>query len=343
MGNPVKKKLKIGIIGCGHWGPNHVRNFSSFPDSEVAWVSDLNEERLKFIRDSYPGIRVSKDYRDIIADPLVDAVVISTPTSTHYQIVKDSLAAGKNVLCEKPLTLRSWESEELVRLAEEKRKTLMVGHVFLYNIGVQKLKEYINSGSIGKIYYLHSTRVNLGPIRNDVNAVWDLASHDISIFCYLFDKFPEKVSANGNCFLRDNIEDVAFVSLMFSGGVLANAHVSWLDPRKVREIVVVGDKKMIVWNDMALEDTLRIYEKSVEGEPYYSDFGDFQLLPKEGNVIVPKLKLMEPLKNQSRHFIDCLKEGKRPISDGEFGWKVVRVLEAAQKSLSDGGKVVDLR
>lgn len=335
--------VRLGVIGCGHWGPNHVRNFSSLPDSQVTWVADLSDERLKCIKDSYPHVSTTKDYKDILKDPKVDAVVVSTPTATHYQIVKDCLGAEKNVLCEKPLTLHKWESEELVELAEKKNKILMVGHVFLFNVGVRKLKEYIDDGSVGKVYYVHSTRVNLGPIRNDVNVIWDLASHDISIFCFILNGFPEKVSANGKSFLRNNIEDVAFISLMFPNKVLANAHVSWLDPRKVREITVVGDKKMMVWNDIALEDTLRIYERSVEPEFYYTDFGEFQLLPKEGNVIVPKLKLSEPLRNQAGHFIDCVKERKKPLSDGEFGWKVVRVLEAAQSSLTKGGKAVNLK
>lgn len=334
--------INIGVVGCGHWGPNHIRIFSALPDSKVVWVADLNDERLKFVKKLYPHISITKNYEDVLKDPGVDAVVIATPVSTHYKIAKDCLEFGKDVLCEKPLTLRVGESKELVGLADRKKKTLMVGHIFLFNVGIQKFKEYIENGTLGKIYYIYSRRVNLGPIRNDVNVVLDLASHDISIFSYLLDNQPIEVTAKGKDFLQDGLQDVAFISLVYPDDILVNTHVSWLDPRKVREMVIVGDKKMVVWNDLNPEDTIRLYERSVNQEPYYEDFGEFQLIPKEGNVIIPKLKLSEPLKNQDSHFIECLEERKEPLSNGALGLQVVKVLEAAQKSLNNDGKTVRL-
>jgi len=332
--------IKVGVIGCGHWGPNHIRNFSMFPDSNVIWIADLSEERLRSVKRTYPQISVTTDYRNVLKDHNVDAVVVATPTATHHNIVKDCLDFGKDVLCEKPLTCQVESAKELVNLAEKKEKILMVGHVFLFNVGIRKVKEYIRNGTLGKVYYIHSTRVNLGPIRNDVNVVWDLASHDISIFSYLLDAQPIEIAAKGNSFLQDNLEDVAFISLVYPDDILANVHVSWLDPRKVREIVIVGDKKMVVWNDLDPEDTVRLYERGISQEPYYVDFGEFQLIPKEGDVIIPKLKLSEPLKNQDGHFVDCIKQRKEPLSNGAFGLQVVGVLEAAQKSLNNDGKTV---
>ncbi|GFP28172.1 Gfo/Idh/MocA family protein [Candidatus Hakubella thermalkaliphila] len=335
--------VNVGVIGCGHWGPNHIRIFSTLADSRVTWATDLSSERLEFIKTTYPQLSVSADYKDVLKDSRVHAIVIATSAATHYEIVKDCLESEKDVLCEKPLTCRVEESEELVDLAERKKKILMVGHTFLFNTGIQKLKDYVRDGTLGKVYYVYSRRVNLGPIRNDVNVIWDLASHDISIFHYLFGTLPIEVSAKGESFLQDGLEDVAFISLTYPDSVLANAHVSWLDPRKVREITIVGDKKMVIWDDLNPEDTIRLYERGVAQEPYYKDFGEFQLIPKEGDVTIPKLLLSEPLRNQDKHFIECVKRRVRPLSDGVFGSQVVQVLEAAQKSLRNNGEMVKIK
>lgn len=335
--------INIAVIGCGHWGPNHIRNFSAFSDVYVSSVCDKDIGRLKYISKSYPQIETTTDYHSILKNKKIDAIVVATPTFTHYKIVKDCLKAGKDVLCEKPLAANTQDASELVDIAKKNERTLMVGHVFIFNPGIQKLKEYIKNNTLGKIYYLHSTRTNLGPIRDDVNVIWDLASHDVSIFSYLLDSMPSLVTAKGANFLRKSLEDIAFISLSFPKNVLANIHVSWLDPRKVREIIIVGDKKMAVWNDLNVAEPVRLYDKGVIREPYYNDFGEFQLLIREGEVNIPKIEQIEPLRLQSLHFVECLKKRKRPISDGEFGLEVVKVLNSIQKSLKEDGKPVKIK
>ncbi len=328
----------MGIIGCGHWGPNHIRNFASLGDSVVSVCCDKNLERLAALKKNYPDLKYSADYSEILKDKDIRAVVIATPTSTHYKIVKECLEHGKDVLCEKPLTQNLAEAEELVELAKSREQILMVGHVFIYNTGIQKLREYIQSDTLGKVYYIHSTRTNLGPIREDANVVWDLASHDISIFDYLLNSHPVEVTAKGAFFLQKEIEDVAFISLTYPGRVLANIHVSWLDPRKVREITIVGNKKMAIWNDLVADSgPIRIYDKGVIWEPYYQDFGEFHLLVQDGDITIPKINLGEPLKNQAKHFINCVANRTKPFSDGQFALNVVRSLDAIQTSLKKGG------
>jgi predicted dehydrogenase len=334
--------IGIGVIGCGHWGPNHIRNFSSLSGSEVIMCCDLNEDRLKAMQGVYRSIHVTKNYVDIVENTEIDAVVVATPTSTHYQIVKDCLTNGKDVLCEKPLSISSCESEELIEMAEAEGRVLMVGHVFVFNSGIQWAKEYINNGDMGGIYYLHSQRTNLGPIRNDVNVIWDLASHDISIVSFILNSGPERVTAKGESFLQDGKEDVAFISLTYPEKILVNIHVSWLDPQKVREITIVGDKKMVVWNDMSNIAPIRVYDKGVIREAYYENFGEFQLMLRDGDILIPKIHLVEPLKNQSNHFLDCVRTRKRPITDGTEGLNVVKVLSAIQQSIEKNGQSIHI-
>lgn len=320
------EKIRLGVVGCGHWGPNHIRNFSAFENSEVPVCCDVNKGRLTAVKKMFPSIETSTDFREVVERKDIDGIVISTPVRYHYQVAQAALEAGKDVLCEKPMTQTVAEGEELISLAKKNNRILMVGHVFLYNMGIRRLKEYIKNGDLGQIYYIHCTRTNLGPIREDVNAVYDLASHDISICSYLLDANPIEVVAKGEIFLQHKVEDVAFISLGYPGKILANIHVSWLDPRKVRQITIVGDKKMVFWDDLNSSEPIRLYDKKVIQEPYYSDFGEFQLLPKEGDVIIPKINLSEPLKVQAAHFLECVKERKTPMSDGEDGLNVVRVL-----------------
>ncbi|MFX1552305.1 MAG: Gfo/Idh/MocA family protein [Promethearchaeota archaeon] len=336
------KKIRVGVIGCGHWGPNHIRNFSSLPSSEVIMCCDLSDDRLKAMKEVYRSIQVTKNYLDIVENKNIDAVVVATPTSTHYKIVKDCLTYDKDVLCEKPLSIFFHESEELVKLAEVRGRILMVGHVFLFNSGIQWAKEYINNGDMGGIYYLHSQRTNLGPIRNDVNVIWDLASHDISIVSYLLNSYPKIATAKGESFLQDGKEDVAFISLTFPEKILVNIHVSWLDPQKVREITIVGDKKMVVWNDLSNIAPIRVYDKGVIRDAYYENFGEFQLMLRDGDILIPKINLIEPLKNQSNHFLDCIRMRKRPIADGAEGLNVVKVLNAIQESMEMNGQSIHI-
>lgn len=327
-------KTNVAVIGCGHWGPNHIRNFHFSKDARVLSCADLDEKRLASIKETYPSLQTFTDYRAVLRSKDIEAVVVATPTKTHYRIVRDCLEAGKDVLCEKPLAESVKEAEDLVGLARKKKKILMTGHVFLFNAGIQKLREYIASGALGRIYYIHSTRTNLGPIRSDVNVVTDLASHDLSIFLYLLDRSPVEVAVKGGRFLRDRIEDVAFISLGYEDNVMANIHVSWLDPHKVRRITVVGDKKMVVWNDLDNVEPVKLYDKGVIEEPYYNDFREFQLLVRDSDVLIPKINLVEPLKVQDAYFLKCVKDRMEPeMGSGETAIGVVRVLERINASL----------
>jgi predicted dehydrogenase len=332
--------VNIAVVGCGHWGPNHVRNFSSFPNSRIVACCDKDRKRLGYIKNLYPYIKTEIDYRAVLDNKNIDAIVIATPTATHYRLAKESLLAGKDVLCEKPLALISREAQELISIAKSKKLILMVGHVFLFNSGIQKIREYIEDKLLGKIYYLRSTRTNLGPIRNDVNVVLDLAVHDVSIFSYLLGKQPLMVNATGSKILRKNLEDIAFISLYYPDNILASIHVSWLDPRKVREITVVGNKKMAIWDDLSTTDTVRLYDKGVIREPYYDDFGQFQLLLREGDVNIPKLNLIEPLKTESLHFLQSIEKRRDTICSGKNVLYTIKVMEAIQKSLRKKGEAV---
>ncbi|MFQ3580732.1 MAG: Gfo/Idh/MocA family oxidoreductase [Chloracidobacterium sp.] len=329
--------VDIAIIGCGHWGPNHIRTFSSFPEARVIAAADVSRPNLERVGKAYPSLALFEDYRRMLAETEAHAVVISTPTSTHHAIVRDALLADKHVLVEKPLCRTSEEGEELVALAAERGRLLMVGQVFLFNRGILKLKEYLQFGDLGRIYTLVSTRTNLGPIRKDVNAVYDLASHDIAIFDFLTGATPLEVSASGAAYLQPGVEDLAFITLRYPNDLLAHVHVSWLNPRKVREITVVGDKKMLVWDDLATVGPICIYDKGVVREPYYEDYGQFQLLAREGDIAIPRIQLEEPLKAQARYFLDGLRRGHITVSDGKSGLAVVRTLEAIQASLLQHG------
>jgi predicted dehydrogenase len=334
--------ISIGVIGCGHWGPNHIRVFSQLANSQCLMCADIDEARLKAIKGMFPSVEVTKDYRALLADPRIDAVCIAAPTKFHYQFTKEALAAGKHVLCEKPLAMTYDECMDLKVASEKAKKILMVGHVFVFNAGIRWVKEYISSGEMGRIYYAHSERTNLGPFRYDVNALWDLAPHDIAIFDYLLGEAAVSASARGLKCLGNSLEDLAFATLDYPGGKLANIHVSWADPRKVRQITIVGEKKMIVWDDLDTLGAVRVYDKSVERtSKYYESYGEFQLLSREGSITIPKINLAEPLKAQGQYFIDCVATGRHPdLVDAEKGAYVVRTLAAVQKSMDQSGNLV---
>lgn len=341
------KKINIGIIGCGHWGPNYLRNFSSIPQADVSWVSDLNPKRLEHIRQLYPTVKVTKDYKKIISDRSINAVVVATPTVTHYSIARECLLNSKHTLVEKPLAIKVKEAEKLVELSREQRRILMVGHTFEYNPGINKIKEFIEKDRLGKIYYLYSTRTNLGPLRSDVNALWDLAPHDISIFSYLLDSQPIRVSAQGAGFLQKGIEDIVFITLYFPQNMIVGIHVSWLNPRKVREITVVGSKRMLVFDDLNNSNPICLYNKGVIRKPYslpyYDTFREFKLIIREGNVTTPEIDRREPLYIECQHFLECIIQKKDPRSNGQDGLNVVRVLKAIQSSLKKGGRITEVR
>ncbi len=336
--------ISIGVIGCGHWGPNHVRIFSQLAGSRVLMCADVDEKRLAAMSALYPQIQTTKNYQDILRNPSIDAVVVALPTNFHFRITQEAISVGKHVLCEKPLSLSAQECLTLQDLAIRQNRLLMVGHIFVFNQGVVKLREYIQSGELGQIHYAHSQRTNLGPFRYDVNALWDLAPHDISIFNYLFDNAPTSVSARGHKCLGDNLEDLAFATLDYPNNIMVNIHVSWLDPKKVREITIVGDRKMVAWNDLDIEGPIKLYDKHVEKtDVYYATYGEFQLLSREGSIMIPKIGINEPLKNQAQYFLDCIVNNKSPVfADAHKAYDVVRTLAAISESMNRKGEMVKL-
>lgn len=323
----------IGLIGYGHWGPNHVRIFQQLGESHVRMVADTDSARLKAIRQQWPAVELESDPQALLRRPDVDAVVIATPVASHYDLVKAALLADKDVLVEKPITYTAQEADELAELAEHRGRVLMCGHVFLYNAGIRKLRQYIEDGTIGRVYYMAATRTNLGPLRRDVNALFDLGSHDVSIFHYLLDGRPTEATAWGQSYLQRDIEDVVFACLRYPGQTLCHMHVSWLNPRKERTLVVVGDKKMAVWDDTSPLEPIRLYDKGLMQEPYYDSFGQFQFQLRDADVLIPKVKAEEPLKIQNQHFLDCVRDRRRSLTDGAFARDVVQTLEALQDSL----------
>jgi predicted dehydrogenase len=337
--------IKLAVFGCGRWGPNHIRNFNNLPGCKVDAVADPDEERLERVRETHSGLRSERDYRLILDDPNIDAVVVATPVATHYEIVQEAILAGKHVLCEKPLCKDSEQGEKLVDLARTNGCHLMVGHVFLFNPGIMKLKELIAAGELGRLRYLSASRTNLGPIRGDINVAYDLCSHDISIFNWLLDSEPDLVSATGASFVQPYIEDVAFVSMRYPGNVLVNMHASWLDPKKVRQITVVGSRQMATWDDQQATAPVAVYDKgAATAEQDYEDFGEFLRLSMwDRDVRLPNVHFAEPLKVQAVEFLNVLQNGQDNRSDGTFALGVVRVLEAIASSIQRNGSPTRVR
>lgn len=337
------EKIGIGIIGCGYWGIHYVRIFSELPNSQMAKVCDLSEERLDRVRQRFPIVETCNSIQQLLDHPGIDAVVVATPSSTHYEIAKECLLHDKDALVEKPFVMEVAEGEELIDLAEERNRVLMVGHTFLYNPAIQKMKECIWDNDFGEIYYLHATRTNLGPIRKDVNALWDLVPHDLSIFGDLLQVQPTWVSAVGAKVLGNSREDVGFITLAYPHGILGHIYVSWAEPHKVREVVVVGSRKRIVFNDLDNLERVRIFEKGVSpSKTDVNSYGEFQFLMRDGDIISPKVEASEPLKNQCAHFLDCVAKGVAPLSDGQDGLDVIRVLVAIDASVKRHGVPVEV-
>jgi len=330
-------KIKIGVIGCGYWGPNLIRNFIELPGSTVIVVSDLKEERLAHIKNSYPQVQATQNYKDLFSMGL-DAVVVATPPATHYDIATDCLRNGLHVLVEKPLALNSAHSQAMTDLAKEQSKILMVGHTFIYNPAVQYLRKLIEDGELGQIYYVDTVRVNLGLFQSGLNTLWDLAPHDISILSYILDKLPQTVSAQGLSCVFEGVHDIVYMNIIYPGNILAHVHVSWLDPCKVRRITVVGSKKMVVYDDIEATERIKIYDKRIDAPPYTQSFQDFKCFYHYGDVVIPNISGTEPLKVECDHFINCIVKGEQPKSNGTSGVEVIRVLEAAQISLMNGNK-----
>ena len=332
--------LRVGVVGCGYWGPNLIRNFNQLRDSEVIACADLAEGRLAHMKSLYPQVKTTRDYGELVASPDIDAIVVATPPTTHVEIALRALDAGKHVFVEKPLATSGADCEAMIAKAKEKGRVLMVGHTFLYTAAVNKIKELIKSGELGDILYINTTRVNLGIFQEDINVVWDLAPHDVSILNYILDHHPQEVAAHGHSYIRQNVEDIAYLHLKYPGSIMAHVHVSWLNPNKIREITVVGSKKMLVYDDISSLEKIRIYDKGVTVLPHYDTFGEFQLSYRFGDIFIPKLDDSEPLKVACQHFVDCTKTGMEPRSSGQHGLEVVRVIEAANNSLAHAGAVV---
>jgi predicted dehydrogenase len=325
--------IGIGVVGAGYWGPKHIRNFMALPDVHVPAVADRDVARLATIQAQYPRVHTTSDWRQLLAEPAVDALVVATPAVTHAQIAREALRAGKHVLVEKPLSCTSAEAEELIELAQALQRVLMVGHTFLYHAAVHTLRELVQSGELGDIYYAHAQRLNLGIFQSDINVLWDLAPHDISILSYVLGREPSTASARGWSFLRPGIEDVAYLDLTFPQRIHAAVHLSWLDPNKVRRITIVGSRKMAVYDDVQTLEKIRIYDKGVDAPPHTGSFGEFQLSYRYGAITIPHLPSLEPLRLECQHFLECVRTGGTPLTDGHEGLRVVRVLEAAQASL----------
>lgn len=331
--------LRVGVIGCGYWGPKLVRNLHDMPDVDLALVADLRQERLDPIRERYPDVTPTSDYRDLL-DGSVDAVVVSTPIRTHYKLAREALLAGKHVLVEKPITARGEEAKELIELADSQNLILMVGHTFQFNPAVDAVREIIQSEELGRIFYVDAARVNLGLFQPDINVMWDLAPHDISLLRYIFDAEAKSVSARGATYVNryQDLHEVVYLNIKFENEVMANIRLSWLDPVKQRRLTIVGSKKMLVYDDLAEhESKVVVYDKGVKIHPYSVTEEEFHASYRHGKESCYPLQWREPLHVECRHFVDSIRKGTVGRSSGVDGLKVVNVLETAQRSLHNGG------
>ena len=331
----------VAVVGAGHWGKNLVRNFASLPGAELRYVCDLDEKTRNTMALLYPQTKVVDDLGAILSDDSVDAIVVAVGAPLHHKVAKAALEAGKHTYVEKPLTLSSSDSKELVDLAATKGVKLMVGHLLEYHPAVNYMKDMLSSGEVGDPLYLYFQRVNLGIVRKAENAWWSLAPHDVSVACYLFGAQPVSVSASGQAYLREGIEDVVFANLKFADGRMAHIHVSWLDPHKIRKVTLVSSQKMVVFDDMEAAEKIRVYDKGAEVQKSVESYVEAIAL-RTGDILIPKIPSGEPLRTECQHFIDCITENKIPRSDGADGLRVVKVLEAGSESLALGGEPISL-
>ena len=333
--------LGIAVVGAGNWGKNLVRNFASLPDVSLKYICDLNSKTRQTMTGLYPQATVTEDVNAALSDESVDAVVVAVDAPFHFDLAKQALEAGKHTYVEKPLTLSSRDSQELVDLAAAKGLKLMVGHLLEYHPAVNYMKDAISSGDAGDPLYLYFQRVNLGIVRKKENAWWSLAPHDVSVACYLFDAEPVSVSASGHAYLQDGIEDVVFANLKFADGRMAHIHVSWLDPHKIRKVTLVGSQKMVVFDDMEATEKIRVYDKGADVEKVVDSYVEAITL-RTGDILIPKVTSGEPLKTECKHYVDAIINDTTPLSDGADGLRVVKVLEAGSASLAQGRQPVQL-
>ena len=327
-------ELRFGLIGLGHWGPNYARLLhGQVPNARLTACADLRRERLDMMGSLYSDVRLHGDHRSLLAAGNLDAAIVATTTSTHRQVVTDCLEAGLHVLVEKPLAESSVAGEDIVAAAERAGRILMVGHTFLFNPAVEHIKHYIDQGELGRVLYLSFRRTGLGPIRQDVNALWDLAPHDLSMLRYWLGTDPLEVTARGQSYLRSGIEDVVFLTLRYPDDVLVGIQVSWLDPVKDRTVTIVGDRKMVVYDDVHPTEKLRVYDKGASYQPRGGEFSEFLAAVRDGDILVPKVQGGEPLREELLHFATCIEMGVDPRSNGREGLELVRILERAQTDL----------
>jgi predicted dehydrogenase len=332
--------INIAAVGAGAWGRNHIRVFSELPNVRLKYVCDSDPSKLAFVRKAYPQSQTVENLKPILEDPEVRGVVVASSAISHYPLSKEILSAGKDVLVEKPMALNERDAEEMLEIAQKKDRILMVGHLLIYHSVVDRLKEMISSGELGKIHYIYTQRVNLGVIRQDENALLSFAPHDLSVILHLIEEKPVVVSAHGESYIQNGIEDVVFLSLRFSDGKMANVHLSWLDPHKLRKITIVGSRKMAVFDDMEVSEKLKIYDKGVRS-PSYDTYGEYLSL-RFGDITIPNVKMVEPLRAEAEHFIHCIESRGGPKTSGRDGLEVVRILIAAQESLKKKGVPVNV-
>jgi predicted dehydrogenase len=339
-GKPASDVIRMGIIGYGYWGPNIVRNFHAQQGSRVVAVCDNSSNALKRVQQSYPGIVVTSDTGDLLNSPDIDAIAVVTPVWTHYELTKAALQNGKHVFVEKPFTCTSAQAEELIELADRKKLKIMVDHTFLFTGAVRRIEELINDGTLGNLYYYDSTRVNLGLLQHDVNVIWDLAPHDLSIMSHLIKEKPEAVVATGEQHVN-GLVDIAFLTIYYPGNIIGHVNVNWLSPVKVRTTLIGGEKKMLVWNDIEADEKIKVYDRGVaiaSGEARYQTLVSY----RTGDMWAPRVEQVEALKVEAAYFVDCIRNDKTPFNDGVAGLSVVRMLEAADRSLQQKGGIVQL-
>ncbi len=334
----LENTVNVGVVGCGYWGPNLIRNFFENDRVELKAICDRIPERMEKLGKRYPTVQKTTDYDKLLSAYDIDAVVIATPVHTHHTLARQALLAGKHVLVEKPMCMTEAECLDLIALAEERHLTLMVDHTFVYHGAVRKVKEMVTSGQLGEILYFDSVRVNLGLFQTDINVVWDLAPHDLSIMDYILQKTPRTIHASGACHAGNGLEDVAYITVNFDDNIIAHFHVSWLSPVKIRQMLIGGTRQMVVYDDLEPMEKIKIYDKGIEVQSPESEEVRYQQLVKYriGDMLSPVLDLTEALKLEVDHFVDCVLTGTPPITDGQAGLRVVQILEAANRSLKTG-------
>jgi predicted dehydrogenase len=334
--------ISVGVIGYGYWGPNLVRNFAETPGARVGFVADLRQERLTQVISRYPGTKVSVDYRDALQDPSIDAIVIATPVSSHFELAMAALREGKHVLIEKPITSTSDQAEKLIDEAAKRKLLLMVDHTFVYMPAVERIREFVTSGDLGDVYYYDSVRINLGLFQHDVNVLWDLAVHDLSIMDFVLGQSPVAVAATGVSHVPGQPENIAYMTMFFNGPLIAHVNVNWLAPLKVRRTLIGGSRRMIVFDDLETSEKIKVYDRGISLDPSPENVYQMKIGYRAGDMWAPQVGITEALSLEAEHFVDCIERGGTPRSDGHSGLRIVRLLEAATKSMAQQGRLVSL-